>query len=337
MKALHTGFKNLLLGCCLSAVSWPTMAASYTLGLIEWLPWGTAYVAAEKGFWQAEGITVNIRQFSDYEVENLTAFEHGKTDFMLCMLGNAVEMMNRSPERYTIIYEHDWSHGGDYFIVPPLSDVSMLKGGKLGVYSRSAPIGFFANKVLATAGLDITAVKLLEIANTADLNQVFKRGKVDAMINFDPEASKVIKEGKGKKLFSSADFPGVIPEGIAVQKSLLQEHPEDVKKFLRGWLKAVYWQSQTDNKAAFYALLQRTQFKQSHYSESELEEFSAGAQWHTNLNTIKTRNRQGVEQYIEALLAYLKTQGQVINSQQISDYVYTDWAIAEAERIFAEK
>ena len=89
-------------------------ARTYKVGLVEWLPWATAFVAAEKGFWKAAGIDVEVKQFKNYDTENLKSFQFGGTDFALVMLGNAVEMIAKSP-KYSIIYEHDWSHGGDIF------------------------------------------------------------------------------------------------------------------------------------------------------------------------------------------------------------------------------
>ena len=251
-------FKQFILLLGLIGWSLPGLAETYKLGLVEWMPWSTAYVAQQQGFWQTAGLDVVVKQFANYETENLKAFENHKTDFMLSMLGNAVEMITRSPQ-YVIIYEHDWSHGGDLFILHrSLSSLEQVKGGKIGVYTRSAPIQFFIKQVLDKAKININEVKLVEIANTYDLNQAFKRGKLVAIVSYDPEASKAIKEKVGQLLFTSADFPGVIPEGISVQKPLLEKHPEVVKKFLQGWLQAVQWQADPSNKADFYTILRKS-------------------------------------------------------------------------------
>lgn len=328
---IHTSLCTLFL---LSSVS--LSAQTYTLGLVEWLPWSTAYVAAEKGFWKDAGINVKVRRFSDYETENLRAFENGQTDFMMSMIGSAVEILNRNPGKFAIIYEHDWSHGGDLFIAAKnIADVAGLKGKKIGLYSRAAPISFFASKVLAGAGLTVDDVRLIEIANTADLNEAFRRGRLDAIISYDPEASKVVKDGTGKLLFTSADFPGVIPEGISVQKKLLDESPETITKFLRGWLRAVQWQSDPANRAEFYTILKRTMFKGGGYSDADLDSFAAGGKIHTDLKDIQERNTNGVQSFLGELLAYLEKKGDKINSTTPDDYVQTAIAVGEAKKLFA--
>ncbi|MDM8564263.1 ABC transporter substrate-binding protein [Candidatus Halobeggiatoa sp. HSG11] len=319
--------KQLLLITLLLVMSSSVFAKTYKLGIVEWLPWGIAYVAAEQGFWKAEGIEVQIKQFADYETENLKAFENGKTDFMLSMLGNAIEMLNKKPN-HTIIYESNWSHGGDFFIVhKDITSLSQLKGKKIGLYTNSAPISFFASKVLATDGLNVDDVKLLKIANTKDLNSAFNKGRISAIISYDPEASKVIKTGVGKLLYTSADFAGIIPEGISVQNTVLQNNPEDVKKFLRGWLQAIKWHN--ENKQEFYAILKRTMFKDSSYTDKDLDELYAGSKIHTDLPTIINRNQQGILKYSEELFAYLG-----IKVEQLKGNIQTKLSVNEAKLIF---
>ena len=327
-------FKQFIL--LLGLISWslPGLAKTYKLGLVEWMPWSTAYVAQQQGFWQAAGIDVVIKQFANYETENLKAFENQKTDFMLSMLGSAIEMINRSPQ-YVIIYEHDWSHGGDLFILhQSLSSLEQVKGGKIGVYTRSAPIRFFIKKVLDKAKININAVKLVEIANTYDLNQAFKKGKLAAIVSYDPEASKAIKEKVGQLLFTSADFPGVIPEGISVQKPLLEQHPEVIKKFLQGWLRAVQWQANPSNKAAFYTILRKTMFSNHHHTDAELDALNTGGKIHTNLDSILSNNQPDLLAYIKELLFYLQPTEQSLSSLQPQDYIQTQIAITEAQSIF---
>jgi NitT/TauT family transport system substrate-binding protein len=328
----YTGLTKTLYIFLLILISNSVFAKTYKLGLVEWFPWGIAYVAAEKGFWKAEGIDVKIKQFMDYETENLKAFENQRTDFMLSMLGNAIEMINRKP-RYAIIYESDWSHGGDFFILhKDIASIAELKGRKIGSYSKSASISFFASKVLNTANIDISAVRLLEVVNTRDLNQAFRRGKFAAIISYDPEASKVIKQGVGKLQSTSADFEGIIPEGISVQNTILQENPEDVKRFLRGWLRAVQWH--TNHRQEFYAILKKTMFKGSSYTNKDFDVFYAGSRIHADLATITTQNEQEVQEYVKELLAYLKQRGHKITSEQSEDYVKTGLSIIEAKQIF---
>lgn len=329
-RILHTVL-SLFLICIIST---PGFAKTYKLGLVEWMPWGTAYVAAEKGFWKAEGIDVEIIQFKSYETENLKAFEYGKTDFAVLMMGNAIEMITQSPE-YTIIYEHDWSHGGDMFILSDhLKSLSDLKGKRIGLYSNSAPVGFFMNKILGKAGITMKDVSLTEMTNTKYLGKAFIADKFSAIISYDPEASKVVNAGAGKLLFTSADFPGVIPEGLATQNSVMQENPGDVKKFVRGWLMAVKWQTDPKNQKDYFAIMNKTMFRDSPYSDKELKEFESGGKIHSSLDSILEHNEKGIYEYAKELLDYLKNTGADLKYSHPEKYVHTSLAAEEAKKIF---
>ena len=319
---------------CFISAAVSSHARTYTVGLVEWEPWATAYVAAEMGFWKSEGIEVEIKQFDDYMAGNVKAFKYGRIDFGIMMLGNAIDLIRKAP-RYTIIYEHGWSNGGDMFILTDkLGGIDELKGKRIGTYSAAAPIGFFLNKVLQNADLKIEDVELIEVSNAAKLNDSFKNGVVSAIVSYDPEASKVVSDGTGELLFTSADFPGVIPEGIVVQNRILKDNPGDVEKFLRGWLRAVKWQTDPVNQEAYFAILKRTMFKGSSYSAPDFKKFSAGGKIHCTLEDITQMNEQEIHQYINELLAYLKESGKRIKSFDTRDYISTDAAVKEAKKIF---
>ena len=331
--------RNKTLLIAVFAICWifaamPLHAKSYTVGIVEWEPWATAYVAAEKGFWKSEGIDVAVKQFDDYMGGSVKAFKFGKIDFGIMMLGNAVDLIRKAP-RYTIIYEHDWSHGGDLFILSgKLNSIEDLKGKRVGAYSTAAPIGFFLDKVLQNAHLKIRDVELIEVSNTSKLNKAFRNNVVSAIVSYDPEASKVVDDGAGKLMFTSADFPGVIPEGIVVQNRILRDNPGDVQKFLRGWLRAVKWQSDPANREEYFAILKRTMFKGSSYSVPDLKKFSAGAKIHGTLEEITKMNEREIQVFIKELLTYLKQNGNGVKSFDPHYYISTDLAVKEAKKIF---
>ncbi len=324
----------MIIAICFTSAAVPLHAKTYTVGIVEWEPWATAYVAAEKGFWKLEGIDVAVKQFDDYMGGSIKAFKFGKIDFGIMMLGNAVDLIRKAP-RYTIIYEHDWSHGGDLFILSgKLDSIEELKGKRIGTYSTAAPIGFFLDKVLQNAHLKIKDVELIEVSDTSKLNKSFRNGVVSAIVSYDPEASKVVDDGAGKLVSTSADFPGVIPEGIVVQNRILRDNPGDVQKFLRGWLRAVKWQSDPANREEYFAILKRTMFNGSSYSVPDFKKFSAGAKIHGTLKEITKMNEREIQVFIKELLTYLKQNGNGVKSFDPHYYISTDLAVKEAKKIF---
>jgi NitT/TauT family transport system substrate-binding protein len=236
--------------------------------------------------------------------------------------------------KYIVIYEHDWSHGGDLFVMSKkLNSIKQLKGKKVGLYSNSAPVGFFLNKILNKNNMTINDLSIREVSNLAGLNKAFREGIFSAIISYDPEASKVTKDGTGALLYTSADFHGVIPEGIAVNKKLMQTNPADVQKFIRGWLKAVKWQKNSKNQREYFSILRKTMFKESKYTDQELKEFATGGKIHFDLNSITEQNKDMLDKFVKEMLNYMKQTGIKVSATNTDLYVDTSIAVKQAKSI----
>jgi len=309
-------------------------ARQYTLGLVEWEPWGTAYVAEQNGFFKSEGINVKVIQFPEYKNGSVKAFKYGKTDFSIMMIGSAADMIEKRP-RYIIIHEHCWSHGGDLFILSSkFSDISQIKNRKIGMYTTQVPVLFFLNKVLEQKFLSFADFDLVEVSNTIQLNQAFREGIFSAIISYDTDASIVIKDGTGKLSNTSADFPGVIPEGIVVQKDIFTEFPNDVARFLRAWFRSIKWQNDPENTQVYFKLLNKTMFKKNPRTDQEFIEIMASGKLHRTLDDIKYADTKGIQTYLKELLSFMKDQGMIVRTDNPDDYFSGEMAIQEAGKIF---
>ncbi len=300
-------------------------AKTYTLGLVEWMPWATAYVAKEKGFWDEEGIDVKIIQYENYATGNLKNFQFGEIDFSVMMLGSVVELATKAP-LYNIIYEHDWSHGDIFVLGKNFKTVTQLKGKTIGVYSKTTPINYFIDQILVKNGLKISDISLRQIANTKKLNRALENKVVSAIVSYDPDASMAEVQNFGKSINSSADFPGVIPEGIAVQRHILKENKDDVRRFLRGWIRAVKWQSDPANQKEYFAILNRTMYKNNPYSEHDFLKLAKMGKIHTSLETIISINSDQIKKYVKKIYVLL---GKSTNS-----VLATDIALEEVKKIY---
>lgn len=310
-------------------------AETYKFGVVgDWLPWGTAYVAAEKGFWKEAGVDIKIRRFVSYP-DSLKSFQHGHTDFGIMMIGDAVEIITNTSGKQVILYEHDWSHGGDWFVVSnDIETVADLKGKAIGVNTKSAPYSFLLQKMLATASLNLEDVSVIEIVHHENLSAAFKRGKLSAMVNVEPAAAGVVAEKAGKLMFTSADFEGLIPEGLAAKRALLEEHPEVVKKFMYGWLKAVQWQTNPENFAEWRDILGRTTLSRLSPSNEEFKKLLDGVRIHDNLSTINARNQDDLPKYVKALLEYLAKISTTTPPNSPDTYINTGPALEVARDVF---
>ena len=63
----------------------------------------------------------------------------------------------------------------------------------------------------------------------------FAGGEFDCVGVFAPFTVQALEREGSHVLFSSADFPGVIPDHLVAETSLVEERPEDVQKVVDGW------------------------------------------------------------------------------------------------------
>jgi NitT/TauT family transport system substrate-binding protein len=63
----------------------------------------------------------------------------------------------------------------------------------------------------------------------------FAAGQLDAVGVFAPFTTQALSTGRGKVLFSSADYPGAIPDHLVLSRELINERPEDVQRIVNTW------------------------------------------------------------------------------------------------------
>ncbi|MBF0443716.1 MAG: ABC transporter substrate-binding protein, partial [Oligoflexales bacterium] len=281
-----------------------------------WIPWGPINVANIKGFWKEQGLNVQVQERNEYN-DTLNAVKQKRVDFVLIMFGNAIEMINEGSD-LALLYEHDWSDGGDQFIVSNKIESTVksgkdlgaaLKGQKIGIYSINAATGYFLQRVTDKIGLKIKDVEQRQLSRPELLGKVLSNNTFAAAIIFDPIASQVVAEKKGVLKFTTADFPGVMPEGICVKKSLYNSmDKEDVVKFLKGWFKALAWVKDPANKAEYYKILNQTTLavygKKEGYSEAEILDLAKGGKVHYEKTAILERQK-AIPEFTKGVINYM--------------------------------
>lgn len=273
------------------------------LGIDSWAANYPANVAESKGFWKAEGVQVEIVHY-DTDTERARAISGGIVHLGNSMLGSAVTWhLEGTPMR--ILAETDWSHGGDKVIAGKGVEVAALAGKQIGVYSADIAVAFFLSKVLASKGVDIAAVELAELEPEA-LTQQLLAGNLPLIANYDPQADLAVKGG-GRLVATTADFAGVMPEGLVGRADKLGEIPaEQLAKFMRGWAKAVTW-SQDPAHFAELSTIVRTQTvtgDDAPKTDADVRELLAGVRVH-DAKALVERNREGLPVWLREVNLFL--------------------------------
>lgn len=207
-------------------------------------------IAKEKGFFAKQGVNVEISYLEDTQLQ-MADMGAGKYDGATLALGSIVIISSKNPD-LRIIFASDESAGADAVVASPsISKVADLKGKALGTGIG----GFgelFAVKMLETANLTSEDVTLVNM----DGEQVparLKKGDIQAGQTWEPYVSQAVKAG-ARVLFSSAQTPGLIPDVVAFQSSVLRDRPDDIKAFVRAWFQAAdYWKAHPGEGSAIIA------------------------------------------------------------------------------------
>ncbi len=244
----------------------------FNLSVNTWVGYGPMYLAEEKGFFKDQGVNVNITTLED-AAQRKSAMINGTVDG----LGDTVDLLVLSRDEKVpsvTVIQVDESNGADGIVATDnIKTVADLKGKKIAVQKNFVGESFLMY-VLKKHGLSPNDVEEVDTESGA-AGAAFVSGQVDAAVTFEPWLSKAKERKDGKVLVSSADEPGVIVDTLSVNHNYLKNHPDVVKKVIKGWFEALdYWKTNPTDADQIMA---------KHYNVTPVEftDLITGVKWPT--------------------------------------------------------
>ncbi len=203
------------------------------IGYSDWPGWLVLEIAKQKGFFKDAGVDVELVWFSDY-LESINAYSAGKLDGIMIACGDSL-----TAKSSVVVFLTDFSNGNDMIIgKPDVADIKALKGKKVGLEKE-----LVEHLLLVTAleknGLTEKDVTITQV-KTEETTAALKSGKVDAIGAWYPISGRTLKEVAGsKKLFTSAEAPGLIYDALQVDPGSLDKRRDDWKKVVGVWYKCL--------------------------------------------------------------------------------------------------
>lgn len=198
---------------------------------------GTFYIAKEKGFFEKQGVNVELKQLSlDAMIPALQSNQIqllvGSTDTMPIIADAGVAAKQ--------IFSTSISYGADGLVTTKdVQKISDLKGKK--VYAAYGFPGHFFFRYLAEKnGLSNKDIQLINL-NSEEVGSSFAAGKISAGMTWEPWLSKANETKGGKVLVSSKDEPGLITDIVMARTDSIEKRREDVKKVMRAFFEALDW------------------------------------------------------------------------------------------------
>lgn len=297
----------MLLGafCLLSA----TYAKTYKISTVNWAGWSFLDVADQKGFWKKLGVDVEIVHFEDGAIMHDKMITGG-VDLSMNMVPYTV-WMNDKVKPVAVLMETNWSHGGDKIVVKDPESFKKGSGSKvIGIYLQGYPLEYFMQRYLTSIGRSLSEYTLVKM-QPAELVEQFKVGRLEAIVIFEPLASKAIEGGSGEVVATTADFNGVIREGLYTFTNRLETYPrKDVVAILRGMIRALQWIGDEKNRKELYAIMNEHTFfnEKAPYPDVALEQMLNEVRIHTSVDALNSQNNNELPRYFDELLQFLEEQ-----------------------------
>ncbi|NJP07343.1 MAG: ABC transporter substrate-binding protein [Chloroflexaceae bacterium] len=229
-----------------------------------WIPW---QVAVEQGLFEANGVNVEMVWFEGY-LDSLNALATGQLDGNTQTLNDTISSVAAGDDQVVVLV-NDNSTGNDQVIVrTDINDVTDLAGktiaAELGAVSH-----FLLLLGMEEAGLSADDITFQPM-ETGAAASAFAAGQVDGVAVFAPFTTMALSTDEGKVLFSSADFPGAIPDFLVVSRELVEERPDDVQRIVDTWYDTLdYIEANPDEAYAIMA-------KRAGVSVEEYREYDEG-------------------------------------------------------------
>ncbi len=224
---------------------------SITIGYSAWPGWFPLAVTDQAGIFEEVGLDVELIFFADY-LASIDAMAVGELDFVTQTLNDTMASVAFGDEQ-VIVVVNDNSTGNDKIICDgSITSIEDLEGATIAAEAGVVD-HFLLIQGLASVGLtedDIDFRGVLTDAAAAS----FAAGEFDCVGVFAPFWLTALEREGSAELFSSADFPGLIPDHIVASREIVDESPDAVQKLVDAWyLTLAYLEANPEESLAIMA------------------------------------------------------------------------------------
>jgi len=200
-------------------------------------PWpgnGLIFIAQEKGFFEQEGVNVNL-SLGSYDTA-INAYKNKEIDGFFLVYADLIFLFSEGFET-KLVYVLDHSVGGDVIVSgQEINSLKDLRGKTIGISGVNSFSNLFLIKLMEKAGINEWEyfIKVVPVDKIVDS---LKNKEIDAGHVWDPYKSQAVDQGY-KVIGSSNETPFMIVEGFGISSEFISNRPEEVQKIVSALVRA---------------------------------------------------------------------------------------------------
>lgn len=225
----------------------PVRAESLRLAHESWVAPGPFFIAREKGWFEEEGVSVELVDIEDVRIRAST-LTTGEVDAITANIDEAVLHLG-AEGAMRFVFALAESHGGDGIVaMSDIEDIAGLAGRTVAVQPGTSR-QFYLNVLLREAGLSETDIVPVPLA-PEEAGLAFERQEVDAAVTWHPWLARTALMKHGEVLTDTTKQPGLLVEMVVARAEVLKERRSEFEALYRAWLRAVEWAKENPNDSA---------------------------------------------------------------------------------------
>ncbi len=209
----------------------------------NWAGFEPLYIAEALGYYPEDQVHLIETPASFVLMQSLQA---GTIDVAAVSLSRALNFIERGQD-ITIVAVLDWSHGADKIMAhPDIKNISDLAGKRVAAEADTVNT-FLLLRALEQVDMTTDDITLISMANGL-IPDAYKNKEIEAASLFGPETGQLSEFG-AHTIYDSSDIPGEIIDVLIVRSKYLQQNNQKITTVIKGWLEAVEFIKNTDDKA----------------------------------------------------------------------------------------
>ncbi|MEL6843562.1 MAG: ABC transporter substrate-binding protein, partial [Bacteroidota bacterium] len=188
-------------------------------------------------FYKDYGLKVNFKVLDDFDASR-DAFKADEVNLLWATIDAfPTEVEGLSAYDPQVVFQADWSRGGDAIVVRRgINNVADLKGKKVAV-APMTPSHTFLIWLLDAGGFTTKDVEIIQVPSAIDAADAFKSGTVDAAVVWSPDDQDCVEKVPGAKVLENTkNASHIIADVFYAKKSWLDANKDKVQKLYEGWM-----------------------------------------------------------------------------------------------------